>query len=747
MILITTKKGTKGKPRFTFNSQVTAYKVDKYVNTLSADQIRDFVREKGNQTQKDLLGLQNTDWQKEIYQTSLGTDNNIGVSGTYKTMPYWLSVGYLNQQGVLITDKFGRATASLKINPSFFKDHLKMDLTLNGSQSNTRFANTGAIFNAISFDPTQQVETPSAFGNYFEWMTGALPNINATRNPVALLNLRDDRSEVVRSYGNMQLDYKFHFLPDLRANLNLGYDLSEGKGNVIVLPEAASDFNIEGYSSKYKKRVSNTVTEFYLNYNKTIKSINSNINATAGYGYYDFHDHNFNYPFVAGNPAASTTPAFPEGTADASLLSYYGRLIYTFANRYVLAASIRTDGSSKFAPASRWGNFPSVAFTWKVSEEKFLKNSALLSDLNLRLSYGITGQQDGINYYGYIPVYSITGNQVQYQFGNEFYSFYSPTKYDESLKWEQTASYNAGMDYGFLSNRITGSIDFYLKKTEDLLNNSIIAPGVNFGNRLFTNVGNLENKGVEFSINGALIRKKDVSWNAGFNVTYNESKITKLSLVDDPAYVGDRVGGISNPGGPGTNIQVNSIGYNLRSFYVYQQVYDEEGKPIEGAYADLNKDGTVNEKDLYRFKSADPKMFLGFSTQFDYKKWSVSTLLRANLYNYMYNNTKAYFGYSNAIIGKPDHIRNANTDIFNSGFTNPQMQSDYYVENASFLRMDNIGLAYNAGNIAKIANQIINLRVRANCQNVFVITKYSGFDPEIGGGLIILFTPAQEYLY
>ncbi len=736
VILITTKKGASGQPKINFNSQITTYEVNKYVDVLNGDQVRELVNQMGNANQISLLGQQNTDWQNAIYQRAVGNDNNLSVSGTYKSLPYRVSAGYLNQQGVLITDQFKRASGSLKLNPNFFNNHLKVDLTVNGSISKTRFANTSAIWNAISFDPTQVIYTPNAFGNYFEWMNGALPNTySANRNPVALLNFKDDRSKTQRSFGNIQLDYKFHFLPDLHANLNLGYDNSQGAGNTVVPAEAASDFAIEGYSSQYKKRVNNTVAEFYLNYIKDIPSIKSNINATAGYGYYNFYDKSFSYPFVAGNPLASTTPVFPTWESEATLLSYYGRLIYSFANKYVLAASLRTDGSSKFAQENRWGVFPSVALTWKAKEENFLKNSSSLSDLKFRLSYGITGQQDGINYYGYIPVYVITAADVSYQFGNSFYPFYSPTKYDTSLKWEQTSTYNAGVDYGFLNNRITGSVDVYFKKTKDLLNNTIIPPGVNFGNRLFTNVGNVENKGVEFNVSAIAVKSEDVNWTLGFNLTYNQNKITKLSLVDDPSYVGDRTGGISNPGGPGTNIQVNSIGHNLRTFYVYKQIYDQNGKPIEGVYDDLNGDGVVNEKDLYRFKSADPKLFMGFSTQFDYKKWSLSTVLRANLGNYMYNNTKSYFGYANAVIARPDHIRNANTDIYNSGFLNPQLESDYYIENASFLRMDNLGLSYNAGKIFGKGDKKVGLRLSANCQNVFVITKYSGFEPEINGGI------------
>ncbi|MCC8410672.1 TonB-dependent receptor [Mucilaginibacter sp. UR6-1] len=743
VILITTKKGASGTPKVNFSTQLSAYKVGKKVDVLTADQFRAYVNANGNADQKALLGNANTNWQDEVYQTSLGTDNNISVAGSYKNMPYRVSVGYLKQVGVLVTDGLQRTTGAITLNPKFFDNHLKVDVNLKGALTDTRFANQGAIGAAVFFDPTQPVYAKNNFGNYFEWTNtdnvgNVIPNPNATRNPVALLAQNTGKSEVKRSYGNAQFDYSMHFLPELHANLNLGYDISNGKGTTNVPANAAQSFAVGGLDNRYQQDVNNKVLEFYLNYTKDLKSINSNINATAGYGYYDFLTKIYYYPSynASGQVVAGSEPAFPFDKPQNTLISYYGRLIYTLADKYILAASVRTDGSSKFAPENRWGVFPSVALTWRINQESFLKESNTLSDLKLRLSYGITGQQDGIPYYSYLPTYALSAASAKYQLGDTFYNMYAPTAYDRSLKWEQTATYNAGVDFGFLNGRISGAVDVYFKKTKDLLNRIPSPLGSNFSNYITTNVGNIENKGVEFSINASPVKSKNVSWDLGFNLTYNNTRITNLTAVNNPTYPGDQVGGIS--GGTGNTVQINSVGYRPYTFYLYRQVYDESGKPKEGIYEDLNGDNIINEKDLYRVKAAMPNFILGFSTQVNYKKWSLSTVLRSNLGNYVYNNTKANVGVTRGILNPAGYLGNASTEIFKSGFDNNQYLSDYYLENASFLRMDNVGIGYNAG---KIFGNKVGLRVNANCQNVFLITNYTGLDPEISSGIDNNFYP------
>jgi TonB-dependent starch-binding outer membrane protein SusC len=488
---------------------------------------------------------------------------------------------------------------------------------------------------------------------------------------------------------------------------------------------AAQNYLDSGLHNQYANKINNTVAEFYLNYNKTFDAIKSNINATAGYGYYNNLSTNYNYASLRanGDTIPGTQPPFPFDKPENTLLSYYGRLIYTYNDRYILAASIRTDGSSKFAPDVRWGTFPSVAFTWRINQESFLSDSKTLSDLKLRLSYGETGNQDGIYNYPYLPVYSKSDNSSQVQFGNTFYNMGTPAAYDADIKWEQTATTNIGLDYGFLKNRINGSVDFYFKKTKDLLNTIPIPAGSNFSSTILTNVGNIENKGVEFLLNLVPVQTKNFEWDLSFNASYNENKITNLTATKDPTYPGTLTGnGV---------IQINSVGYNVNSFYVYHQEYGKDGKPIEGVYEDINGDGIINQNDLYRYKSPFPKYVFGFTTQFTYKRWTLSTVLRANVGNYMYNGLATGATESN-ILNPLGYLANTLSSVLNNNFYYGQQQSDYFIENASFLKMDNLGLSYDAG---YLAHDKLHLQLNANCQNVFTVTKYSGLDPEIYGGI------------
>jgi TonB-linked SusC/RagA family outer membrane protein len=738
VILITTKKGKSGSPTINFNTQLAVSKIGKMVDALDANEFRSYVETNGTDAQKAILGTANTNWQDEIYRTGISTDNNLSISGALKNMPYRVSAGYLMQNGILLTDKLQRPSASINISPRLFNKHLKIDLNLKGAITKSNYANQGAIINAVQFDPTQPVmDANSPFGGYFEWVTRdeagvATLNPNAPRNPVSLIKLQDNQNTVQRSFGNVQFDYMFHFLPDLHANLNLGYDVSKGRGSIFVPEYAGQSFSTQGQNNRSRNKGNNKVAEFYLNYVKDIPAMKSTINATAGYGYYNNSTTNYSFASFSanGDTIAGSQPKFAFDIPENTLISYYGRLIYTLDDKYILAGSVRTDGSSRFSPENRWGVFPSVALTWRINKESFLSNSSKLSDLKLRLSYGITGNQDGIANYSYLGIYSISSNASQYQFGNQFYNMTAPAAYDANIKWEQTATANAGLDYGFFDNRLTGSLDVYFKKTKNLLNTVPIPIGSNFSNQILTNVGNIENKGVEFAINGNPVRTKNFNWDLGFNFTYNNNKITNLTAVSDPEFAGNLTGGIT--GGTGQSIQIHSVNYNTFSYYVYKQVYDQQGKPLEGVYVDLNGDGEVNQKDQYRYKSPFPKVMLGFNTQLSYQKWTLSTILRANLGNYMYNNVASNFGVKRNILNPNNILGNSTKDINKTGFFNNQYQSDYYIQNASFLRMDNIGIGYNAG---RILGNKMNLRLNATCQNVFVLTKYTGLDPEVNGGI------------
>lgn len=747
IIMITTKHGRNRKPTISFSTLFGVSQLPSEYPVLSPDQFRSFVTTNGTPAQIAMMGTANTDWQKEIYQTAISTDNNLSISGAVKNIPYRISGEFLNQDGILKTDNLERTSVAINLTPSLFDNHLKITLNLHGAITNTRFANQGAIGSALSFDPTQPVhDTTGAFGGYYEHTSGndSTPLSLGTRNPVALLEQENNKSQVQRSFGNIQFDYKVNFLPDLHINLNLGYDAAQGSGTVVIPGYAAQGYNqfdsLRGSDNYYKQKYINRVGELYLNYVKDIKSIKSNINAIAGYGYYDNYSQNYAYPSFSAvhDTVPSSAPTYYYTPAEVTLISYYGRLIYTYNNKYILMGSIRTDGSSRFGPDYRWGVFPAGAFTWKINQENFLKNSATLSTLHLRLSYGVTGNQEGIGYYGYIPFYSLSQNVSKVNFGSNFYNFWSPSTYAGDLQWEQTQSADVGFDYGFLKNRITGSVDFYDKKTDHLIGTVYIPELTNFGNQVTRNVGNMNDKGIDFDINFTPIQNPKVRWDVGFNVSYNKFKITNLTVAQDSLslLVNNAVGGIS--GGTGNTIQVNSIGYQPYTFYVLQQIYGTDGKPIEGLYVDQNRDGIINNNDLVHYKSPYPPYVFGFNTSLNYKNWSFSMVMRANVGNYMYNNVASSQAVTKNIINPLGFLSNAPSAVLNTNFYNNQFFSSYYIENASFLRMDNISIGYNCGHLVK---NTLNLRITANCQNVFVITKYTGADPEIYGGIDNNFYP------
>ena len=728
VILITTKKGGSGAPEINFVTNNSIATVAKKVDVLSPAQFREYVNANGNDTQKALLGASNTDWQDEIYQNAFTTDNNLSIAGKFQGVPYRVSGGYLDQQGTLITDRLKRATGAITISPTLFDNHLKVDLNLKGSLTNSHFANSGAIAAAIQFDPTQPVYADNQFGNYFEWTQGAVPNPNAPRNPVSLIRLNNNNGKTERSIGNIRLDYSFHFLPELHANLNLGYDVSKGYGRISIPTFAAQSFATEGSRSQSLSEETNKIAEFYLNYAKNVGI--SRIDATAGYGYYDNATTGYNFPSYRATGAVQTTPVFPFGVEQNKLLSYYGRLVYTLNDKYILSGTMRADASSKFSQDNRWGYFPSVGLTWRVIGENFLKDSKVLSDLKLRLSYGQTGNKDGIGNYDYLAKYYANSNTGQYQLGNVFYNYYTPAAYDPDLRWESTTTYNAGIDYGFAGGRISGSVDAYYKETKDLLSTINIPVGTNFSNLLTTNVGNMEVKGIEANINFAAIQSENLNWDFGFNLAYNKRKVTNLTLNPDP---GSKIGAGNIAGGTGTTLKYNAVNQVPGAFFVYQQVYDSNGLPLEGVYADRNEDGVINTSDQYFYQSPDPRLTLGFNTALSYKKWTVSTVLRANFGNYVYDNVSSNLGIRSNVLSPSGILNNTGSDFLNTGFTQVQYLSDYYIKNASFLKMDNVGLSYNVGKLSTTRNT--TLRISANVQNVFVISDYEGLDPELPSGI------------
>ena len=679
------------------------------------------------------------DWQDEIYQEAFGTDNNLSVSGSIKdVLPYSVSLGYLNEKGILKTGKMERMTASVNLNPRLFDNHLKIDVSVKGSKINNRFANTDAIQTAVSFDPTQPVKAQGfdKYGGYFTWLLpdGSLKT-QAPTNPALLLDTYSNTSRVYRAITNAQIDYRFHFFEDMHAVLNLGYDYSDGEGLVQVPEWAPQMASRNGQYMEYASSKKNKLLEFYLNYTKDVPAIQSSFDVTAGYTYQDWLTHTDNFTDYSATGEEVDVPDFPFDETRVTLISAFGRLNYSLMDKYLLTATVRRDGSSRFHPDTRWGTFPSVALAWRLKEE-FLKDADKVDELKLRVGYGQTGQQDIYQYYPYLSRYEVSSNVVQQQFGDKYYYMYRPSAYDSEIKWETTETWNAAVDFGFFDNRLSGSLDFYIKKTKDLLATVSVPAGSNFSNQLISNVGSLENKGFELTLNADLIRSKDWNWTASFNIAYNNNKVTKLTLVDSDDYEGIPQGWIF--GSTGGTVQIHSVGYNTFSYYLYKQVYDENGRPLEGVYEDLNHDGRINSDDLYRTKSAEPKVTMGLSTSLSYKDWTLSTTLRGSFGNYVYNNMNSGLATYSNILSPSQAIMNAPRNVLESGFYLGQPLSDYYLENASFVKMDNLSLTYDFGRVFK---EKIGITGTLMVQNVFTITKYSGIDPEIAGGVDRSFYP------
>ena len=743
VIMITTKKGSKGLPTMSFTSQVSSAKVAKYVDVLSADEVRSFVGENGSSSLKGLLGAGNTNWQDLIYQRAISSDNNFSIRGSLKNLPYRISIGGLNQTGVLKTGYLSRSTVGLNLNPTLFKNHLKIDFNVKTSMSQSKFANEGAIGAAVNFDPTQDIYSGGgAYGGYWEWLDPSSSNglkSLAPKNPLGILMQRNDKSNVTRHIANLVVDYKFHFLPDLRAVVNVGTDVADGKGTIVVPPQAASaakrfkDINNVfhgGVNNEYSQKRQNSYLNAYLNYVKDIKVLRTRVDLTAGYEYQDYLTTNYNFSDLTYDKTIVSTPNFEFDKPQYRLSSKLARLNLNILDKFLLTGSIREDGSSKFNADNRFGLFPSAAAAWKIKEESFLKDSKVISDLKLRIGYGVTGQQDGIGYYDYISYYNLSTNTAQYQLGNNFYQMFRPGGYYFNRKWEQTATSNIALDFGLFEGRIGGTIELYKKETKDLLNEINQSAGTNFSNKIVANVGSMENKGVELTLNFQPIKKQNLVWDVSFNATLNQNKITKLTISDDPNYAGARFGGI----GLGSTILIHSVGYNRGAYFVYKQVYGEDGKPIDNLFSDLNRDGIINEQDLYQYKGADPRMFFGLSSNLTVGKWNAGFVARSNIGNYLYNGVSSG-GTVRNILNPIGFISNTSSELLRTGLSGNGSNyffSDYYVQNASFLRLDNISVGYNVG---KVFKNKANLRLSANAQNVFVLTQYNGLDPEINGGI------------
>lgn len=740
VIIITTKKGQQGAVKVNFNTTNSLQTRAQMVDMLSRDEFVNVINQFGDANQKSLLGTANTDWNDEVYRTAFGTDNNLSVSGSIdKWLPFRVSVGYYNQSGLVRKDNVERWTGNVVLTPSFFQDHLKLTINAKGTLNNNSFNNGGAVWAAATFNPTIPVYSGNdKYGGYNEALDADGYPVNAgVRNPRGLVDLYDSKSKVSRFIGSMDVDYKVHFLPDLKLHATVGADYAKGDGTVYVPAYAAQSYNkdesLGGSDYKYgPQKNENRLLTLYANYAKYFEDIKSNVDLTAGYDYQYWKS---TTPLYYTKSAAGTNLS----TVKASdyrhvMLSYYGRINYSFDGKYLLTATVRRDASSRFSKDTRWGTFPSVALGWTLTEEPWLKNQKVLSNLKLRASYGVTGQQEGIGNYNYLPVYTYSVTGAEAFINGQYINTYRPEAYVSDLKWETTTSWNFGLDFGFLDGRIGGAIDFYTRKTKDLLASVPTAAGTNFSKTILTNVGNVDSKGIEVSLNATPIQTKDWEWNLSYNFTWQNMKVKNLSLTKGGSQTNVKVG----PSIDAYQFQVLSEGYEPYMFYVYHQLYDSKtGKPIEGAYADLNNDGEINESDLYRYHSPAPKYIMGLSTSLRYKQLTLGMSFRANIDNYVYNGMGMSTGAFETVSYNNSQLNNLNTSFLKTGFKTRQYLSDYYVENASFLKLDNLSLSYNVGKINKWAS----LTVSAMVQNVFTITGYSGTDPEVPNGMDNSFYP------
>lgn len=751
VIIITTKSGSKrdsGIPHVSVDFTTSVSTNTKFVDVMTGDEMRDAIRNWASTGEESdaykALGTANTDWQREIYRTAISYDLNASLYGNVRMgehnyMPYRASVGYLNQDGILKTSGMERETVSLNLNPILMDEHININLNGKFMNMDNNFANTDAVGAAVKYDPTQTVYDENGLNGYTWWNNGkgtfTLDNCNtmASQNPVALLNDKLDKANAKRFIGNAQVQYKVHGLEDLTLNLNLGMDYVNSEGTVDIRPNSELSYHNKqesgtGSHKDYTQEKMDKTLETYLNYAKAIHKHSFGI--MAGYSWQHFYTEGFEHSVTADG--SNIDLVAPKTTKTENyLVSFFGRANYSYDDRYMVTATVRYDGTSRFKN-NKWGLFPSVALGWNIAREEFLRDNPILSALKLRLSWGQTGQQDVGSNYPSIATYKLNTDASQYIFGTEFIAPIIPEGYNEDLKWETTTTYNAGIDYGFLRGRIYGSIDYYYRKTTDLLNYTPVAAGSNLTNYLDANIGTLVNQGVEFDINAVAIQTKDWYWNIGFNAAWNKNEITKLTTNDSPEYRGVATGGIS--GGTGNNIQRYMYGYPINSFYVYQQIYDENGKPIEGAYVDRNGDGKIDDKDMYCCKKAAPDVTLGFNTQVSWRNLTLSMSAHANLGNYVYNNVKSDGEYL-ADLYTNNFVNNRVSTALDTNFrSNAQYFSDFYLENASFLKIDNITLNYRI-NLCKALNRDMCLDVFATVQNVCTITKYSGIDPEIFSGI------------
>jgi iron complex outermembrane receptor protein len=738
VIIIATKKGGAGKPKFSFNSTFSVSQPIEYFDVLGANEYRALVDDlvmMGEINQSDVdskLGGENTNWQDEVFRQALSTDNNLSLSGSVKSIPYRVSYGFTDQQGTLINTDISRHTLNLSVSPSFLNDHLKVTMNAKGSNVKSNFGDAGAVGAAISYDPTKPVRDDNElYGGYFSWLSvSGVPANNITFNPVAMAELTDNVGTANRLIGNIEFEYKFPMLPELKAHLNMGldYQKSDGYNNAPV----TADFTrvvtdggtvLDGRANTYAAENKSRLLDFYLNYSKDLGD--HKVDVTAGYGWQYFYRQNESVNRRADQSIVNVPPPF---IGENYLVSFFGRANYSFLDKYLLTATVRYDASSRFNDP--WGLFPAISAAWRIKDEAFLSGADKLTELKLRVGYGETGQQDIGNFYPNQAIYRTSNETAQYQLGNTFYPTLRPDAYDPNIKWETTSTLNIGVDFGLFDNRLTGTLEVYNRKTFDLLNTVQIASGTNFSNFLTTNVGDLENKGVELTLNAIPVTTDVFTWNLGVNFARNVNKLTKLLLVDDPSYNGVPTGSV----GVGQFIQNQQVGFPINSFWVLQQVYGPDGMPIEGLYVNRSGENSPvpsNNNNKYRPEHPVADYLIGINSRLDYKSFDFSFSGRLSLGNFVYNNAVAGRAFLNNVYAN-GFFSNVPSAVYDTEFFGQQQLSDLYVQDASFFKMDNMSLGYSLNDLA---SGKLRARVSLTVQNAFIITNYDGIDPEVNGGI------------
>ena len=762
VIIITTKKGSISKdPKISYVGNFGVSHNANRLDTMTADEYRSFVAQvypvgtPNGDAFAARLGTASTDWRGLIFRTAFTHEHNLSAYGSMGNLPYRLSLGYLNQQGTLQKSMYRKGTLDFSLSPSFLDNHLSLNLNAKGVVSLENKADGGAVGTATFFNPTLDpyfrnpdgsidYTTTNGYFNYGNGRgAGFTPDMLAPSNPLDMIYGNRDDADAYRFIGNAQLDYKIHGFEALRFNLNLGMDVSFTRGQVGSLPSSFNAYKDTenpriGQFDQWSHLRRNTLLEFYADFNKEFGK--HHVDVMAGYSWQHFYGKDRDVYFfnetgkVKLNEGETIDSRYPFWQTENYLVSFYGRANYSYDSRYLLTVTVRYDGSSRFSPATRWGLFPSAAFAWNIRQEHFLREQNTLSTLKLRLSWGETGQQEiGANY-PYLAAYSLSTDVYHtYNMGSAGQTFYlTPGAYDPNIKWETTTTYNAGLDFGFINDRILGSVDVYRRDTKDLLNTVLTPMGANFGNSLLTNIGSMRNEGVELSLNVIPVETKDVSLSLGVNGTFQRTKFTKLNNTDDPNYA-INVSGIS--GGLGNTIARHMVGYAPFTFYPYQQVYDHTGKPIQNAFVDRDKDGVITTADRYMSgKSPNPDFFYGVNLKFTFKNFDLGFNGHGSVGNWVFNNVKGDNSSANFVAAN-NFVSNYLNYVKSTGFmgTNSieQYSTDLFLEDASFFRMDDINLGYTFPKFKKWEKA--SLRLGLSVQNVFVLTRYSGLDPEIPG--------------